>query len=138
MIWYRRAAEQGVADAQYNLGFMYRNGQGVPQDDKQAVDWYRKAAEQGDTVAQLNLGLMYYYGKGVPQDYKEAYAWACVATEKKDPLNAPLRNEVAKLLSPSALSEAQALASANSTSKCNSRLKIRLLSEVRQKPPVAV
>ncbi len=40
-------AEQGVAAAQYNLGVMYRKGQGVPQDDKTAVKWYRLAAKQG-------------------------------------------------------------------------------------------
>ena len=41
--WYRKAAEQGYADAQYNLGFMYANGDGVPEDDATAVKWYTKA-----------------------------------------------------------------------------------------------
>ena len=41
-------AEQGNADAQNNLGLMYREGQGVPQDYKTAVKWYQRAAEQGD------------------------------------------------------------------------------------------
>ena len=59
MKWYRLAAEQGYADAQNNLGVMYRKGQGVPQDDKTAVKWYRLAAEQGNADAQYNLGLMY-------------------------------------------------------------------------------
>ena len=52
-------AEQGDAPAQFNLGLMYDNGQGVPQDDKTAVKWYRLAAEQGVAVAQFNLGFMY-------------------------------------------------------------------------------
>ena len=43
----RPLAEQGHAEAQYNLGVMYRNGQGVPHDDAEAVKWYRLAAEQG-------------------------------------------------------------------------------------------
>ena len=47
MKWYRLAAEQGYDIAQYNLGVMYENGQGVPQDYKEAVKWYRLAAEQG-------------------------------------------------------------------------------------------
>ena len=47
MKWYTLAAEQGEASAQYNLGFMYNNGEGVPQDDKTAVKWYTLAAEQG-------------------------------------------------------------------------------------------
>ncbi len=47
-------AEQGDAAAQYNLGIMYSNGRGVPQDHVQAVKWYRKAAEQGVAFAQYN------------------------------------------------------------------------------------
>jgi WD40 repeat protein len=46
--WYRKAAEQGNADAQYSLGFMYENGRGVPRDDTAAASWYQKAAEQGN------------------------------------------------------------------------------------------
>ena len=45
--WFRKAAEQGHAKAQYNLGLMYDKGQGVPQDYAEAVKWYRLAAEQG-------------------------------------------------------------------------------------------
>ena len=44
----KREAEAGSAQAQYNLGLMYDNGEGVPEDDGEAVKWYRKAAEQGD------------------------------------------------------------------------------------------
>jgi len=61
-------AEQGNANAQYNLGLMYQKGDGVPQDDKTALKWYRLAAEQGNASAQYNLGAMYYKGEGVPQD----------------------------------------------------------------------
>ena len=50
--WYRLSAEQGDAEAQFNLGLMYSEGQGVPQDDKEAVKWYRLAAEQGDADAR--------------------------------------------------------------------------------------
>ena len=73
--WFRLAAEQGDADAQYNLGWMYSEGEGVAQDYKEAVKWYRLAAEQGFGLAQFNLGLLYYEGKGVPQDNKEAVKW---------------------------------------------------------------
>ena len=52
-------AEQGYAKAQYNLGVMYYNGYGVPQDYKEAARFYTLAAEQGDADAQYNLGLMY-------------------------------------------------------------------------------
>ena len=76
------SAEQGNVDAQYNLGYMYDEGQGVPQDYKQAVKWYTKAAEQGDVRAQNNLGLMYDNGQGVPQDYKQAVKWYTKAAEQ--------------------------------------------------------
>jgi uncharacterized protein YecT (DUF1311 family) len=68
-------AKQGHASAQYNLGLMYDNGRGVPEDDKTAVKWYRLAAEQGDAFAQRNLGRMYAYGQGVPQDAMTAAKW---------------------------------------------------------------
>jgi TPR repeat protein len=68
-------AEQGYAKAQYNLGVMYHNGEGVPQDYNETVKWYRKAAEQGLAVAQYNLGVMYNKGEGVPQDHNEAMTW---------------------------------------------------------------
>ncbi len=58
----RSTAERGDVLAQYNLGEMYRLGQGVPQDDSEAARWYRLAAEQGYALAQFNLGLMYARG----------------------------------------------------------------------------
>ncbi len=79
---WRPLAEQGNAKAQYNLGVMYRNGHGVPQDDAEAMGWWRKAAEQGNAGAQNNLGVMYGKGLGVPQDYAEAVGWYRKAAEQ--------------------------------------------------------
>src|SRR5271165_1671390 len=62
--WYRKAAEQGYAQAQSALGFMYNTGQGVQQDFAEAVKWFRNAAEQGDAFGQSNLGFMYWLGRG--------------------------------------------------------------------------
>ena len=75
-------AEQGNADAKYNLGLMYRKGEGVPHDYKTAVKWYRLAAEQGHAHSQFNLGLMYYDGQGVPQNHKTAVKWWKLAAEQ--------------------------------------------------------
>ena len=75
-------AEEGNAVAQNNLGLMYHNGWGVPQDYKEAVYWYRLAVEQGYAIAQYNLGLMYEKGKGVPQDDKEAVRLYRLAAEQ--------------------------------------------------------
>jgi len=79
---WRPLAEQGYADAQSNLGLMYRNGHGVPQDFAEALRWYRLAAEQGNYGAQFNLGLMYANGQGVPQDDAEAVRWYRLAAEQ--------------------------------------------------------
>ena len=77
-----QAAEQGNADAQFNLGVMYDTGQGVRQDYAQAVQWYRKAAEQGLADAQYNLGVMYKEGRGVRQDDAQAVQWYRKAAEQ--------------------------------------------------------
>ncbi|NBT49301.1 MAG: sel1 repeat family protein [Actinobacteria bacterium] len=93
--WYRKSAEQGNMDAQYNLGlkwytkaeeqgdkrsqarlgFCYFWGHGVKQDLKEAVKWYTKSAEQGDVKAQCYLANCYENGLGVPKDKKEAIKW---------------------------------------------------------------
>ncbi|QOJ23215.1 MAG: sel1 repeat family protein [Gammaproteobacteria bacterium] len=73
--WFFRAAEQGYADAQFNLGLMYANGEGVPKDMEQAVELFKKAAEQGHVDAQNNLGAMYFTGEGVTRDEKKAVEW---------------------------------------------------------------
>ncbi len=71
----RPLALKGEAWAQSELGFMYENGYGVPQDYTQAMIWFRKAADQGDARAQNNLGVMHAKGEGVPRDYSQAMIW---------------------------------------------------------------
>ena len=68
--------------AQANLGLLYDHGQGVPQDDEQAVKWYALAADQGEPYAQNSLGLMYKAGYGVPQDDVIAYKWLNLAAQQ--------------------------------------------------------
>jgi hypothetical protein len=70
--WYRKAAEQGNAWAQNNLGWCYKSGKGVELDYIKAVEWYRKSVEQGNAWAQNELGYCYYEGKGVELDYAKA------------------------------------------------------------------
>jgi len=79
---WRPLAEQGDADAQFNLGVMYDMGLGVPQDYQEAVRWYRRAAEQGNAGAQNNLGFMYGNAQGVPKDYVLAHMWLNLAEAK--------------------------------------------------------
>lgn len=75
-------AEQGNAQAQYNLGFMYYHGEGVSQNDEIAVMWFSKAAQQGYAYAQTDLGTMYLLGRGVPQNDKTAVMWYTKAAEQ--------------------------------------------------------
>jgi TPR repeat protein len=53
--WYEKAAEQGRAEAQYNLGVMYYHGKGVDQSDSMAMRWYAKADAQGFEGAQVAI-----------------------------------------------------------------------------------
>ena len=59
--WYLKAAAQGNAKAQGNLGVMYANGHGCEEDMGEAVRLYQQAADQGTCSAQCNLADMYRY-----------------------------------------------------------------------------
>ena len=113
---FRTLAEQGVADAQAFLGFMYAQGRGVPQDDAEAVRWHHQAAEQGHALAQAKLGAMYAMGRGVPQDYVQAHKWFNLAASRlssseQESRNRAVqaRNEVVSKMTPAQIAEAQRL-----------------------------
>lgn len=72
---FRPLADQGVTAAQNNLGVLYENGHGVPQNYAEAAKWYRLAADHGSATTQFNLGLLYAKGQGVPHDYVLAHMW---------------------------------------------------------------
>lgn len=82
--WYRKAADQGYARAQFDLGWMYQAGRGVDQNYAEAVRWYHKAADQGYARAQFNLAELYWNGLGVDQDYAEAVTWYRKAADQGD------------------------------------------------------
>ena len=79
--WYREAAQQGLAPAQYQLGLRYANGDGVTRDFEEAVKWYQRAAAQGVAFAQFNLGVRYANGQGVERDPVKAYQWFSLAAQ---------------------------------------------------------
>lgn len=68
-------AEQGDADAQFNLGWMYDEGFGVAKDAETAFIWYLRAAELSHISAQYNVAWMYEKGSGVAQDVEAAFTW---------------------------------------------------------------
>jgi clan AA aspartic protease (TIGR02281 family) len=76
---FQQSADKGSAIAQFNVGAMYANGQGVRQNYAEAVKWYGLAANQGLADAQYNLALLYTNGQGVRQNYVLAYKWFSLA-----------------------------------------------------------
>lgn len=104
------AAEQGIKEAQHNLGVMYANGRGVVKDDKEAVKWYRMAAEQGYAAAQSNLGIMYAAGLGVVQDSILALMWFNIASSNGSKKGVENREKIIKIMTSEQISNAQNLA----------------------------
>jgi len=108
-------AEAGQADAQYQLGLMYAEGEGVMPDDVEATAWFRRAAEQGMPDAQFNLGLSYASGMGVVDDPVHAHKWFNLAAailppgEERDRA-VGARADVEAELSTAQIAEAQRLA----------------------------
>lgn len=103
-------AEQGHFIAQFNLGLLYDNGQGVKQDHQKAAYWYRRSAKQGHSDAQNNLGRLYFTGKGVPKDLVQAYKWASLAADQGNRNAAGGRDFLATKMTPQQISEARRLA----------------------------
>jgi TPR repeat protein len=78
----RQQAEQGSAQAQYQLGRKYDLGQGIQQNYVAAASWYLKAAEQGHVNAQYSLADMYYQGDGIARDLEAAFSWFLKAAQQ--------------------------------------------------------
>ncbi len=88
--WYRAAAGQGYAEAQYQMGYLHQHGpEIVSKDDKLAFDWYLKAARQGHVSAQTKISLMYRIGKGVEKNLAEAQKWSMQVLKSKGLIDEP-------------------------------------------------
>ena len=107
---FKNLAEQGHASAQNNLGLMYYEGKGTPQDYKAVIKWYTKSAEQGDANAQYHLGVMYYKGEGTPQDYVMAHMLWNISAANGDEDAKGNRDTLAKEMTSEKILEAQQLA----------------------------
>lgn len=77
-------ANQGDANAEYELGRMYFWGRGVAQDYAAADYWYQKAADHGFTKGEDGIGALYYYGHGLSQSYSQAVVWYRKAADQGD------------------------------------------------------
>jgi TPR repeat protein len=78
-------AAAGDGYAQYDLGCLYQNGDGVGQDFGQAVMWFAAAADRGVSAAQAVLGVLYSRGVGVPQNAELAGEWWRKAAAQQEP-----------------------------------------------------
>jgi hypothetical protein len=81
---WQTSADNGVEEAQYNLGLLYSRGFGVGQDYAKAAEYYRKAAEQGNVNAEYNLAVLYSSGQGVSKNPDEAEKWFRKAADAGD------------------------------------------------------
>src|SRR4051812_20462471 len=80
LAWYRKAAEQGHAPSEYNLGLMYAQGEGAKRDPAAAEKWFRRAADHGSVEAQVKLAEIAI----ADQKYEEAFLWFSKAAEQGD------------------------------------------------------
>ena len=106
----KRLAEGNDKVAQFRLGLMYVNAEGVPSDLKEAVNWFTKAGEQGHAQAQMTLGNM-YLGRyaGIPKDLVSSYAWFNLAANNGMDRAVMQRGILGGLISRSQIAEAEEL-----------------------------
>jgi TPR repeat protein len=116
-LWFRKAADQGHAAAQSNLGLMYAKGRGVAQDDAEAAAWFRKAADGGLAEARTIVGLLYVRGQGMTQNYVLAHMWFNLAAAQGDTAALANRDQLARMMTPAQVAEAQRLAQERAAQK---------------------
>jgi len=108
----RQAAEQGDAEAQYDLGYLYYKAgvdpkiTGIIQSDKLAAQWYRRAALQGHSRAQYNMAVLHLQGHGVDRDPVEAYAWLLQSSASGHEPSLVLIGELNEVLNEKQIAEA--------------------------------
>lgn len=103
-------AEQGDRRAQFFLGVLHHNGDGVSQNHEAAVKWYTLSAEQGFDIAQGNLGVMYALGQGVAQDNVYAHMWWNIAALQGHESATEYRDTIAERMTIPQIERAQNLA----------------------------
>lgn len=125
--WYTRAAKNGNAEAQNELGFLYFSGREVEEDSTKAVYYFRQAALLNYAVAQYNLGITYYNGFGGDDDLLKAYAWMSLAASNGHQGARKILTKIEMSLTKEEITEAQALSlELNNTIESQSQNKSRL------------
>ncbi len=106
----KNKALAGDTDAQFNLGQMYRKGEGgAPQNYKEAVKWFKKAAEYGYVGGgiQIVLATMYHEGKGgIPKDNVKSYMWLNLAATQGNKLALEVKSIIEEEMTKEQIAEA--------------------------------
>ena len=106
--WHRKAADQGLAEAQSHLGYLYAvGGKIVKRNPTEAGKWFLRAAENGEVDAQFQIGVFLARGDGVEQDVVEGYKWLNLASLGSHEGAKTARTELLKQMRPDAVTEAQ-------------------------------
>ena len=103
---WRPLAEQGDPRAQFSLGLLHENGDGVTRDYAKARQWYEKAAAQKEARAQFYLGMQSAFGQGGPEDLAQAHMWYNLAAGNGHVGAAAYRDDLAKQMTPAQIAEA--------------------------------
>ena len=104
--WYKKAAEKGSEEAQYSLGVMYENGQGVGVDLDESIKWFQLSAEQDAEDAQFALGLIFYKKK----EYINSYKWLKIANKNEHKQAKEVLDLLTKNMSKKEIDQAENLA----------------------------
>jgi hypothetical protein len=107
--WIKKAADGGLDNAQYSMGYFYSEGKILPPDEKEATVWFWRAANQGHAEATYRVGVQYFDGKGITKDLIKAYAWLSLVSSR-DTRAINLLAQIAKELAPAQLKQAKEFA----------------------------
>ena len=112
--WYRKAAEAGISNSQWQLGMIYLSGKpkmqgerAVAQNEREAVRWLSRAANQGNVRAQIDMGHCYANGKAVQRDVVESYKWYSLAAKHDEILGRMYRDSLILKMSSEQIAEGQ-------------------------------
>ena len=122
---YQEQAEQGQAEAQFQLGQVLFHGLGVSIDEDAALIWFHKAADQGYVRARYILGEIYKEGRVTPQDLVQSHMWFSLVARSDDDLATAARGNCELLeeyLTPEQLADAQARTAGDGKGKAEGKV----------------
>ena len=109
-------ANEGISNAQYNVGLMHHNGLGTKQDFKAAFKWFLKSSEQGNLNSIRLISTMYALGNGIKKDFLRSYMWAKIGSDNNDQNSKILLDGLLKEMTNSEIAKANKL-----VQECNSK-----------------